>query len=60
MEKEYTIKLWTMAIALYEESDKVGIPLHKQDIVTRDAWRNAARKELNRSALSELSAQVAP
>jgi hypothetical protein len=49
MANEYQLKLWTMAIALYEESDKVGIPLHKRDIVTRDAWRNAAIRELSRA-----------
>lgn len=49
MANEFQMKLWTMAVAMYEESDKVGIPLHARDIVTRDAWREAARKELNRA-----------
>lgn len=48
MVSEFQLKLWTMAVAMYEESDKVGIPLHTRDIVTRDAWREAARKELAR------------
>lgn len=49
MANEFQLKLWTMSVAMYEESDKVGIPLHKRDIVTRDAWREAARKELARA-----------
>jgi hypothetical protein len=49
MSKDYTIKLWTMAVAMYEESDKVGIPLHARPVMVRDAWREAARKELNRA-----------
>jgi hypothetical protein len=49
MANEYQMKLWTMSVTLYEESDKVGIPLHKRDVVTRDAWREAARKELARA-----------
>lgn len=49
---EYAMSLWTMAVAMYEESDKVGVPLHKRDVVTRDAWREAARRELNRGVAS--------
>ena len=45
----YELKLWTMAVALYEESDRVGVPLHKRPLFVRDAWREAARKELNRA-----------
>jgi hypothetical protein len=48
MASEYQLRLWTMAVALYEESDKVGVPLHRRDVVTRDAWREAARKEISR------------
>lgn len=43
---EYTIRLWTMAIALYEESDHSGIPLHARQTPIRDAWREAARRAL--------------
>ena len=49
MEREYLLKLWTMSVALYEESDKVGIPLHARPPHVRDAWREAARRELNRA-----------
>lgn len=52
MASDYQLKLWTMAVALYEETDKVGVPLHKRDVVTRDAWREAARKEMNRAVAS--------
>jgi hypothetical protein len=49
---EYSIRLWTMAIALYEETDHSGIPLHARQAPVRDAWREAARKELNRAVAS--------
>lgn len=55
---EYPLGLWDKAVELYEKSDNVGIPLHARPVVIRDAWRETARKELARSALSELSAQV--
>jgi hypothetical protein len=45
----YELKLWTMAIALYEEKDVSGIPLHARITPIRDAWREAARKELSRA-----------
>jgi hypothetical protein len=48
---EYTIRLWTMAIALYEETDRSGIPLHARQVPVRDAWREAARKELNKGTV---------
>jgi hypothetical protein len=49
MERDYLMKLWTMAVAMYEESDKVGIPLHARPVTVRDVWREAARKELSRA-----------
>ena len=45
---EYSIRLWTMAVAMYEEKDLSGIPLHARQIPVRDAWREAARRELNK------------
>jgi hypothetical protein len=50
MASEYQLRLWTVAVAMYEESDKVGIPLHTRPPHVRDAWREAARKEMNRAA----------
>jgi hypothetical protein len=47
---EYTIRLWTMSVAMYEEADRSGIPLHARITPIRDAWREAARRELNRDA----------
>jgi hypothetical protein len=42
----FTLELWTVAVAMYEESDRSGIPLHKRQLPVRDAWREAARKKL--------------
>lgn len=46
----WTLRLWEKAVALYEASDRVGIPLHDRTAVVRDAWREAARREMGKVA----------
>lgn len=46
----WTPGLWERAVELYGASDRVGIPLHARPVVVREAWRNAARREMAKVA----------
>jgi hypothetical protein len=49
---DYTLGVYELAVMLYEDTDKVGIPLHHRPSVIREAWIAAARRKIASCAVS--------
>lgn len=40
---DYTLSVYELAVKLYEETNRVGVPLHHRPATVRDAWVKAAQ-----------------
>ena len=43
---DYSVTAWDLAVKLYDESDKVGVPLHERCPSLRAAWLRTAQNRI--------------
>jgi hypothetical protein len=43
---DYSVSAYALAEKLYNDSDDVGVPLHRRPQATREAWVKTAQREI--------------
>lgn len=49
---DYSMSAYELAVSLYSESDRVGVPLHDRPRTIIEAWVRAAQRRISSGAVS--------